>query len=181
MRRTVLAIAFSILPVMGLAQTDGGTKLQDFKQLCIAEKSTGFNWVNGDWKQVNFKLQKYIIRKVRKFNEDTASIENTLCNIHLQEKKELLSFLSYPVCAKLQVIGDDLQSNMLCWQDLPAFNEPDDIKVSCRGVYEHLNIAFRTNGFYHRSQFHINVTRKPENNRKDSLYVEVGKCASIAD
>ena len=43
------------------------------------------------------------------------------------------------------------------------------------------NFYFEPNGHFHRGYFHGFVEDKPKDDRKDSLIVSVGKCASFGD
>ena len=66
MKRFILAALVGVL-VSGMAG-DGyakdGERLPNFKQLCIGESSTGFDWENGRWKSTKFKTKKYVVSKI---------------------------------------------------------------------------------------------------------------------
>ena len=72
--RRVLVVGFAalLMPVMASAQTEPAP-LADFTSLCEEAASTGFNWDNGAWVQVNFKPEKYIVRKVSKVPEEAIN------------------------------------------------------------------------------------------------------------
>ena len=182
-RHVVLAVfCWSAIYPLGAHARDG-ERLSPFKQLCVADMSTGFNWKNGNWVPVRFKEKRYIVSKIdppKSLNlasergEIMAFVE---CTLPQKDTEELIldNFHHFPACLKIQILGEDRPNFLDCWEThIKDEEEKWSTKISCGNEF-----AFSPNGHFHSSIFHDNVDSKPKNDYKDSLSISVGKCGSI--
>jgi len=165
------------------AQTE--PPLRDFSALCIAERSRGFNWRNGDWVPVEFKEERYVVRKLRVGTQEDARKELTAtgkvalwvpCLFSKQEGMDSDSFKVIPICISLVDFGEEPNSahTQTCTEnwDRGKGNRWELISITCDGFH------FKPNGWFHRSHLHPNLSEKADV-RKDSLAISVGKCSAL--
>jgi len=145
-----------------------------FTSLCIEDKSTGFNWRNGDWHQTNFMPNKYIVKKVK--IDPTPGSDTFQCYEDMKGKKNL-SFDGKKIydygCFNIRDYGDKFTAfyNQLCAQ---SYDDDENIK----GVDCHM-MNFQPNGAFIKSRFQSSLTSHPKNDYKDSLILSVGKCSVL--
>ncbi len=155
-----------------------------FTSMCITEKSTGFNWKQGRWEYTRFKETKYIIEKLQpeEFKTGASIPKSGDCKSEL-EKKDARFFddwgYSYG-CYNLREFGDPFYSHRshVCserWKGKAPNRALES--VDCVGSPE--PITFAPNGWFHRASIHGYIENRPKDDYKDSLAVEVGKCAVI--
>ena len=141
--------------------------------LCQGEKSVGFNWRNGDWEQAQFKPESYLIQKTEK--------SSLLCIADLLPP-QVDSFRTVKkVCLNIRKLGEDPASGLptTCTEThYKAYGEfPAEEWIDCDVGLHH--ISFRRNGWFHAGSIQGDLSDKPKNDYKDSLYVTVGKCTQL--
>ncbi|MBQ0945136.1 hypothetical protein KAK07_17495 [Ideonella sp. 4Y16] len=164
----LLALTF-FLPAVNAAE-------EPFKALCVAEKSTGFNWKSGQWVQANFKAErKLIVQKLDldKYRTKPAHERPLACSddamnsydskvlskgCYLIKEMGSPTFIMFDseVCIEAQV-GDRLQS------------------VQCK------KLTFNPDGAFIEYPWHSDISPKPKDDYKDSLIVSVGTCSRLSD
>ncbi len=181
MRRVlVVGLAALLMPAIASAQTEP-TSLADFTSLCEETASTGFNWDNGAWVQVNFKPEKYIVRKVSNA-EDRPQLEGYQVDGCASSKRSKDwnargVVATMDGCYSVADIGEK-QSFEWCgeaYSKLPG-STWEVANITCRG---NTNFYFAPNGLFHRSSIHGDVALGSVWPDKDSLAVSHGKCTVI--
>ena len=71
-------VALALAAVMPGAVSAEITDSRPFSLRCVEEKSTGFNWVNKEWVQTNFKPSSYILSKLEPTSEPCEDFQNEL-------------------------------------------------------------------------------------------------------
>ena len=179
------ALSLSLIPLQVIAKE--GECLPNFKQLCIGSQATGFNWNDGDWAQVEFKPDRYIVKKLtppetsqeaRKNNNMLMAYVNCVA---LAEKKEqdYGSVKHFNSCIAIQRVGDDTVGFELCSERHMQLKDANRWRVDFQCPSE--TFFFARNGWFHRGTIHSDVYQNPEDDYKDSLSIEVGECADIPD
>ena len=191
------------------AHSEGGRPLSSVKQLCLVDKATGFNWRNGKWDQVNFIENKYIITKldipeniVKTDGLDALkSIEDRVkrhkvrnywqCNgvyvdfiVNQDHWGNQLSenHKNYPACLRIQVIGEEMAIIYSCKEAHHKWKSgPWIVEFNCDDDVSNRDLFMRPDGYFHHSKVHNDLGVDLKENYKDSMFIEVGKCASIAD
>jgi hypothetical protein len=152
----------------------------EYTILCSSEKSTGLDWVNGDWEPVQYKNTKQLVVKSK---ENDCSIwgVKSADDISKGLKGEIVSY-SRVACLNFREFGkpySNKRDSSYCEEYYRKFSidalfdytAPWNIQISCKLP----KMVLKPNGWYHRSHFHAQLDTK----NKDSLAVEVGKCAMI--
>ncbi len=155
--------------VLFLSLTSAGDaqRLPDeYTILCSAEKTTGFNWRNGEWKLVQFKNSQRLI-VVSKENECYGDQRG---DIDMEEFDYHIKF----VCLTERELGKE-------YDPVPYYCEERyrertrESEITC----ESPQMILSPNGWYHYGVIFGDISNAPKDGRKDSLYVEVGKCSMI--
>tara|TARA_B100000315_G_scaffold41169_1_gene35985 strand:+ start:171 stop:758 length:588 start_codon:yes stop_codon:yes gene_type:complete len=144
--------------------------------MCESELRTGFDWENGTYRKSTYKREKHILKKV----EPYGGCFGFKFNPHLNYL--LTTYGSRRVCIKHHVFGEepDIKGGECSESYKKREGGTWNITISCeKGIFTP-EIRLSPNGFYHRSSLHNDVSSKPENNYKDSQYIEWGKCATIS-
>lgn len=164
---------------LALALAAGSTVpyLKDtYSIICNGEQSTGFNWKDGDWVKANFKPSQYVISKNsdNKCLEPLGNSQNTVF--------ETSKFHSRSVCLNVRGFGEKYSAYLseVCDEYYSqSKNEDWEITISCRrGI--HGDIKLSPDGRFHASSLHSNLGDKPKGDYKDSLSVDVGRCAVVS-
>ncbi len=175
MRRAVVLIILFSIP-------NGGTQAQNieelnkpFSTLCVGEKSTGFNWEQGEWVAVRFKLSKYIISKIQPDSPKAGSCKTTLKNV----KSGSFQIWGWTEgCYNIRRMGTEFYPHLtqVCPENWEKSGSGHSITyIDCRKK----GWVFRPNGNFIHSSIHVNLDPSPEKNYKDSLSISVGKCSVI--
>ena len=179
------ALAFSLL----LAGTNSVAEEEEYKALCIEEKSTGFNWINGGWKQVNFENEKYIVTKLKIYTDKSKN--PTGCK-HIAPKSinpdplaRIFSGLKGESgeCINIRDFGEEYSEvfNRTCEEhqvkDDSSRNGYLTIAIDCKAFGQ--NFIFDPDGKFHRTKIHTNLSTDPINDYKDSLVISVGTCTKL--
>ena len=168
------------LGIMGSA--DAVSSRDDyFTSLCIAEKSTGFNWENNDWKIRTFVPEKYVIKKVDA-TKYRSSCPYTLEAPYFDFYHEESSTLETYGCYKEKDFGSEIESRFAdecreTWITYPKDDSETPPKTKLlEGVYCG-DIQFSPNGWFHKS--HVYSSLRNVDVYKDSITVTVGKCSTL--
>jgi hypothetical protein len=175
-------ILLFFLLVTANAHAEITDKNEHFNILCVEENSTGFNWGNGNWKQRNFKNNKYLAQKLKIENPtDTPGKkpESGVCFDSIQYRQESKNN-TYDVswgCYNIRAIGSTFYpyNSEVCreiWEK-PESGTKYLLRVFCNDLY------FNPNGWFHRASLHGATGNKPKDDYKDSLVISVGKCTTF--
>jgi len=152
--------------------------------MCITEKSTGFNWRKGDWEYTRFKEAKYIIEKLQPEDftnkPETPIPKSGFCKSELKGKEDYFSDdsgHSYGCYNLHEFRGPfSVHKSQVCLETWKGRDTDRVLQgVSCEGGSD--PIVFAPDGWFHHA--HIHRQYDPTDDYKDSLYIEVGKCAVI--
>ena len=166
-----------------------GSRLGSFKQLCISDQGTGFNWKRGSWEQVNFVEERFVVSKInvpdippggRKELGPEALWITIRCNKSDFIEKTEGDFRIYNSCLKLQSLGEKHAEYFKCSEIHRKEGNSWVVKSNCKGGPAY-SFSMIKDGNFHRSSVPANLLPNPENDYKDSLSIFVGKCASIED
>jgi len=140
----------------------------EYTILCAAEKATGFNWKNGDWVARHFNPIKRLVVKSPK-NRCSPSGE--------MATDPFSDDVYIDVCLNVREFGKTYKriSSEICTENYKKKSGMWETLIYCT----HWPLALRPDGQYHYSQITDDLSDKPENDYKDSMYVEVGKCSMI--
>ncbi len=164
-------ILISVMILSSLMSSEIERENLEFTSLCVDEGSTGFNWKNGAWKQVNYAPNKFIIKKIKDSTQ--------YCNVKKQDKKFKEKGLNFSEgCYLMKDMGDKHWGFM-------------NIPSKCNQVWKFTNgkyiltrinckeIMFQKDGNFVKHSLGANLDNKPKNNSKDSIFVSHGKCSVI--
>ena len=149
--------------------------LPPFKSLCIGEQSTGFNWVNGKWKQTNFNSSRYVLEKI---DYSSAMKSKNPIEIPISCKAAVATkvnseltiveacYLYYEFGVKPIIM---INANM-CYESFENGNIKD---IDCTG-----KVKFKPNGLFVAlpSNVSMDITNS---NYKDSIAITVGTCGQL--
>ena len=183
-RLTILAlVAMLIGGIAGSSYAKDGERLTNLIQLCIEDKSTGFNWEKGNWRRVNFVPEKFVVTKITLSQDgDSERYARVNCEDVPGRRDGLIleGYAVYQTCLSFQQMGSGTPTYMDCWESHIQNKENKydwAIRLECRGGFSTFN--FNPNGSFIRSVVHADTGASPENDYKDSLVIGVGKCADI--
>ena len=149
-----------------------------FTVLCEEEQSTGFNWEDGGWVRTKFITSKIIIKKVKWDEKYVFCTEQEIKN---RTEYEDLKWVYG--CYESKRFGEEWSSYpryavKVCSEWWEEINDEFVLQsVKCDDSPQEINFA--PNGYFHKSYFHSNLSSKPKDDYKDSLYVSVGKCSTL--
>jgi hypothetical protein len=147
---------------------------EEYTILCSSEQATGFSWVNGNWKKQNFKNIQRLIMKSNKNNCVTGSEGEIDWGFNVHSKD---------VCLNERPLGTEYESiqSRYCEEHYigPSNSEyaprTNKLYIYC----DHPKMFLDPNGWYHYAHIVGDTEDAPENDIKDSQYIEVGKCSMI--
>jgi hypothetical protein len=155
-----------------------------FKLLCIEEKSTGFNWKNGDWEQTIFRPRKLLVEKVKIEPIEPTFPRSGLCALHVigepTELKADKKSQRISACYNLRALGNAFENfdTIQCIEHWKGTgNNQNLIDIQCNGIVQ--NIVLKPTGWFHAANVHDQLEDKTEKNKKASLTLSVGKCDII--
>jgi len=161
-----------------------------YTSLCIAEKSTGFNWENNDWKITNYTPSKYVVKKVdptkTRYNyscvrtkDITNEIWQSYYTLTSSGQPKLLTYGCYTIKRFGQTYEAGEQDCREDWTTYPKEDEETNPKTrKLESVWcEITDFTFAPNGWFHTGYIHKNV--KAIADYKDSISVSVGKCSTL--
>ena len=189
MRRTQTT-AVTAVALVGLAiqvAGGGGERLPSILQVCVADEATGFSWKDGGWIPTGIKPETYVVSKV----EDLPTMADIKADLSLAfyapcllDRPEMgrawAEAAIYNVCIAVHRVGSDSPDIMGCQEVHTKDDDSDDWKVKVNCV-KGGNLAFEPNGPFQQGHFH-GFLRPPKDSldTNDTLWVEVGTCASFA-
>jgi hypothetical protein len=149
--------------------------LKPFKSLCIADFSTGFDWVNGKWIPKNYKSEKYIFEKVDYENQIKAvdfldrplMCEIPSATIVNSEKAIVKACYAFRNFGSKSMLASQAQT---CYE---SFKNDQLELIQCPSLGN-----FKPNGLFVKlpSFISMDLTNKKE---KDSIAVDVGSCGML--
>lgn len=142
-----------------------------FSLLCQSDESVGFSWSNGAWGRAVFELSQRIV------------IVNATNNCRNQTMRPpqmdpLGGFRS--ICLNERRVGDPYYDwNSVVCQEHYFWNDRRwHISISCR--HGSLTATFSPDGEYQLATMTGDVMRQEDNSRRrDTLSIEVGRCALV--
>lgn len=175
MKRTSRAVVSSLVLCCTAAIAQTPTAPAPFKSICITDKEVGYNWKAGEWVPASFKSGTKIL--VQKF--DLASYEGKPAYLR-------------PYACKPEPVGGfgDLVVTRGCYlvKDFGTathmFNAEMCDELTNKGVLESVKcrkITFHPDGRFIQLPWHADISDKPEDDKKDSLVLAVGKCSRFSD
>ena len=170
-------LALSLFFFTGLYANENGERLRSLQQICIEDQSAGFNWQNGRWTPARFKETTYVVSIVEPPN---SAAENRMaflgCRTLGDEVEMDLSNLKvYNTCLMSHRVGAERAEYMACME----FHVKEELTWNVRFRCPDSNFYFKPNGQFHLASIHADVSAKPEDDYKDSLFISVGNCASF--
>ena len=142
---------------------------KEYTILCEADQSVGFDWLKGDWVVTNFKPKKRIITKS----------ETNLCRPQKFEDENYTTWVSRNDCLNVRDFGTPYtnRGSSYCSVDYTKDDTGWETRITC----DDPKMVLKVDGRYHLAYIHNNLYDRPPNANvsKDSMYVEVGKCARI--
>jgi hypothetical protein len=196
MKKLLLPILVSLILASSFSNAAIDSYDERFTLFCEIEGSTGFNWVNGNWKQTNFKAgKKYIIKKhdaVLPVVDGFAPLgtKNPLC-AHSQKEPNDGWLSTRNGCYSVKEFGEeshplDAKTCYETWrtneQGIYAVDE-----VEC--PYHFPNIEFKPNGLIHLfnsgglnadpKELIVDGVKVFPAGYKDSWYIAFGRCSTI--
>jgi hypothetical protein len=171
--KRLAAIFIALMPISIGAQVTTQT-VKPFKSLCISDKETGFNWSNGGWVAVNFKSDKYILKKI---DYDSASASNDPSERPLLCKPpevlyEYKNITSVRACYSFSTFGRP--TSAFDMQDCSeVFNNGRLERVDCKGIGR-----FKPNGLFIKLPSDTSMDLSDEKT-KDSMVLAVGTCGVL--
>lgn len=156
-----------------------------FTAMCISDKSSGFDWRKGNWDYSNFVPSKYIVEKLmpEDYQPGKGIPRSGMCKTEIQRRETYLSEdVGYLYgCYNKRRFGSTFYSvaSRVCLEVWKG-KVPNRVleSVSCENSIQ--PFTFAPDGWFHLASIHENLENTPKDDYKDSLFVEVGKCAVIS-
>jgi hypothetical protein len=142
----------------------------DYTIVCDSRQVSGFNWEHGDWHQSQFKPLQHIIRKTK----------DNYCGTFVESSapKWAERFATWrKICLNVRNAGKEYRPNLstVCRENYTKSKNGWDITIQCDDPVMHL----KPGSWYHSAFIHDDLSETPPKDYKDSLFVEVGKCALL--
>lgn len=172
-----------------------GTELEPFVSMCISNGATGFNWEKNHWRQTDFNLKKFLVKKIKNTSIKEVNIKDdyekyflaSICKEHVNEKplvdKES-GITYYSVCISTKDVDSKFWHPNKCYEthysddfgaDFEQFrNHKGKIKFTCEtGITT--NLVFAKNGNFTEIKSHADIFEPTDH--KESLAITVGTCS----
>lgn len=173
MKKLILFFAISLtLPSFGQVTS---MTIKAFTSLCIADSSTGFDWVNGKWIRKNYNSERYILQKIDYENQMKAAdtldrpitCDEPFASVVNSERAVVKACYSFRNFGSKSTI---LTQSQNCYE---SFKGGDLDLIQCPGVGN-----FKPNGLFVKlpSFISMDLSNKKE---KDSIAIEVGTCSTL--
>jgi hypothetical protein len=169
----LLVMALFLLPCSAVAAqiSDG----RSFTLLCSTEVAGGFNWVDDHWEQARYKQSAYILRK-----KDTAKDDNCFYG-RLKSSPpgpyDDLGFSSGKSCYSIGEVGEQ-PSETLCEEDW--WKDEGLHRITCSALnVQRLEVGLSSEEITFVETRTYSVFMKPENGKRDSMVLEIGKCSIL--
>lgn len=146
--------------------------------LCIEEKSIGFNWVNGQWVQQVYSLEKYLLS--RSVDASDPSVEYCMSALaSLYRSTEIFETTSDELgrwgCYEIKDFGQASGFHDMCFETLNSDGEILELDCGDAIVF---NII--PDGEFLRSQnYSAGQLFWADKSEKDSITLSVGKCNRV--
>tara|TARA_R110002012_G_C11365234_1_gene581344 strand:+ start:116 stop:634 length:519 start_codon:yes stop_codon:yes gene_type:complete len=151
--------------------------------LCKEKHSSGYNWVNGEWIDVNYQLETYIIKKLH--YKDINN--NDVCRYGINENESiekvetfesLLGEAAYiKRCYSIKSLGEEenYTNFNVCSEH---YNKNELTHIFCRPLL-HSDMAFNINGLFVLRHWEPDLNKNPKNDYKSSIQTSHGVCGTI--
>lgn len=179
------AIYITLAPIQVSAKD--GERLSNFKQLCVSNQGAGFNWSNGGWQHALFESSRYIVKKITppKTRQEAKQKDMLMAYVNCvvlakgTEDKDYGDVKHLNSCIAIQKTGNALATFELCNERHVQSKDGNNWRVDFQCPSK--IFFFEPNGWFHSGSVLADVERQPKDDYKDSLVIEVGKCADISD
>ena len=174
-----------------------GAELEPFESMCTSNGATGFNWDKNHWRQTDFKLKKFLVKKIKNTSINKVNIKDdyekyflaSTCKEHVNEKplvdKEA-GITYYSVCISTKDVDSKFWHPNKCYEthysdDFGAefeqfLNHKGKIKFTCEtGITT--NLVFAKNGNFTEIKSHADIFEPTD--QKESLAITIGTCSDI--
>ena len=198
MKKLLLSLFASLVLISNYSNAEITSYDERFTLLCEIEGSTGFNWSNGNWHQVNFKAgRKYIIKKqddeksIDAEDFDFDKVKNRFCAYGQEEEYEDYSSVYKNGCYTIKEFGEESNgfNSKLCRETWDK-DEQGSLKLDTVGCTRGFpQMSFKPNGLIHvfnGGNLESNPEGYVENgvtiippDYKDSMYIAFGRCSTI--
>jgi len=171
MRRVITSLIITVFSQVSHANEDNATL---YSIICKGEQSTGFDWKDGNWKQVRFNPRTYLISKLKADDKHPLCVKKSIFPPVLGAESKTY----FDQCYQMKIFGGKIIGPGLdCTEIHKMVNNTDTVyRVICYG--QSPSIMFEVDGdFVYTS---ANAPFLPDNSgQKDSLVIEIGKCAGV--
>lgn len=140
---------------------------EEYTMLCQTEQSTGMNWRNGGWVQVDFKLdQKLVV--VKSTNECWQEID-------VEVRQMTPDVAVREICLNSRKFGDpyDAAKSVNCSE----IRTTDSIQIQCYNAAT--SARYIVDGRFVASSISGVITDPAPATGRDSLFVEAGRCSLV--
>ncbi len=149
--------------------------LKPFTSLCIADSSTGFNWVNGKWIRNDYNPERYILQKIDYENQMKAAdtldrpitCDEPSGSVVSSERAVVKACYSFRKFGSKSII---LSQSQNCYE---SFKGGDLDLIQCPGIGN-----FKPNGLFVKLPSFISMDLSNQK-EKDSIVIDVGSCAVL--
>ncbi len=138
-----------------------------FALLCAEDVSTGFNWVDGAWKQANFRVKQHLLKKV-----DPAL--HPECGIAKNDTNDLGGIVVGQGCYEFNEVGQKTEAQACNENWSKSGTLLRLTKVHCYGL---ANVDVGLNGVFVVTR--VYAYDDAQTDRRDSLALSVGKCSFV--
>ena len=151
--------------------------------LCEPELKIGFNWKNGTNVEARFRKQKRIFKKISPqscllFKQELVKDPDTIYS-----RFDGVKMASRNICISHKIFGDEpLPLGGICKEYYlkDKDNEGWEASINCKNALLIPIAKILPNGLYHLTHIASDLRSNPLDGRKDSSYVEWGKCSTIS-
>ena len=193
MKKIFLLFLLSLIHSSSFSNAEITSDDEQFMVLCEIENSTGFNWSNGNWHQINFKAgEQYLIKK--ESEEHGEDIMVSMCSNRLlkQEPKDLPNWVIRDGCYSIKKLKPNIRSYLSepCRETWSKDNMKLD-NISCPQALGRPKMVFKPNGLMHIHKDELNLNANPKAqyfpngdlylpaDYKDSMFIGFGRCSTI--
>lgn len=149
--------------------------LEPFSSLCISEGATGFNWKNGDWHQVNFKNEKWVVKKISKEKEKCGHLDIVIFLF----KSGDVSY-SEQFCYSVKQFNSEYEFQTKCYEWYRD-NGYGTVKIQRKNCTRE-NFYFKPNGRFQTAKVDSMLGDEPNDkwpDYADSLSLHHGYCSKL--
>ncbi len=193
----VTALLINLLLLSSVATAEITDVDEKFTLLCEVEKSTGFNWKNGDWYQTNFITgEKYIIKKHDKplsIDSPDYVYEGGIKNWKCQYGQGKDEYSNIDGCYSIKKFGEKsrIHNYSICREYWLKDKQSKSLLKSISCIIVGTEWIISPNEWFHRNYVNSDLDSEPQGytdesgvvlippDQKDSLMLSVGRCSEI--